>query len=180
MADISLKKKKTKKDDAKKNVGKDTIDFNPTTDGTQYEHVLTIPQRMARGRQLRRMEPKLERSRELARLRMADSAHLKKRARSQAKNALRRKVAGNKGANYATLSASEKIQIDKMVEKRGKKAIERLSKKLLPRVRQAEMARLSAVRGSSKVFNAGKKPVEHGKSAMTTESFISFILRQKG
>lgn len=180
MVDAVKKKKSPKKEDPKKPSGKDTIDFSPTTDGTQYEHVLSIPERMKRAIQIRREEPKLERSRELARLRMADSKHLKKRARSQAKAALRRKVAGSHGRDYANLSPSEKIQIDKMVERRGKKAVERIARKLLPRVRQAEMARLSSVRGSTKVFNTGKRPVEHGKSAMTAESFISFISRQKG
>ena len=104
------------------------------------EAVLTIAQRLKRAQALRRNEPKLKAGRIRAAKRMADSKKLVVRARKKAIELIRNRVAGERGANYHQLSASEKIQIDKEVEKR-KKAIGKIAMRLLPSVRKAEMIR---------------------------------------
>jgi hypothetical protein len=146
MADEDLTKKNPAKKKATlgKSTKKDKIDFSPTTDGTVYEAVLTIPQRMKRAMAIRRIEPKLKRSREVARRRMAGDKNLKKRSAAAAREIVRRKVAGDRGLRYQELSSSERIQIDQMTEKRIK-AIRNLAKKLYPRIKQAEQKRLASV-----------------------------------
>lgn len=104
------------------------------------EAVLTIAQRLKRAQTLRRLEPKLKAGRMRAAKRMADNKKLVMRARKRAIELIRNRVAGERGANYHDLSASEKIQIDKQVEKR-KKAIGKIAMRLLPSVRKAEMLR---------------------------------------
>lgn len=104
------------------------------------EAVLTIAQRLKRAQAFRRNEPKLKAGRIRAARRMADSKKLVVRARKKAIELIRNRVAGERGANYHQLSASEKIQIDKEVEKR-KKSIGKIASRLLPSVRKAEMIR---------------------------------------
>lgn len=104
------------------------------------EAVLTIAQRLKRAQALRRIQPKLKAARKRAEKRMADTKKLVVRARKKAIELIRNRVAGERGANYHELSASEKIQIDKLVEKR-KKAIGKIAIRLLPSVRKAEMIR---------------------------------------
>jgi hypothetical protein len=92
---------------------------------------------------MRRYSGKIERARELAKKRMASTEKLKKRSFMQARDIVRRRVAGRRGAEYATLSPSEKIQIDTQVEKR-KGAIKKIASRLMPKVKAAEYARLKS------------------------------------
>jgi hypothetical protein len=111
------------------------------------EAPLSLSQRLARGRQMKRLAPKLARMRRLRAKRMADPEALKKRAAKAARNVIRKKVAGDRGASYAKLSASEKITIDKLVAKKSA-VIQKLAKKLLPKVRKAEQERLKSARST--------------------------------
>jgi shikimate kinase len=104
------------------------------------EAVLTIQQRLKRARTMRRIKSRLKVGRKKAQRRMANTEKLQKRARKRAIELIRKKVAGSKGASYSSLSAAEKIQIDKRIESR-KGAIDRLAKRLLPTVRRAEAVR---------------------------------------
>ena len=104
------------------------------------EAVLTIQQRLKRARTMRRIKSRLKVGRKKAQRRMANTEKLKKRARKRAIELIRKKVAGSKGASYSSLSAAEKIQIDKRIESR-RGAIDRLAKRLLPSVRRAEAVR---------------------------------------
>lgn len=108
------------------------------------ETVLNFVQRQARARTMKRYETRIQFARERLKRRMATSEKLMARARKAAIKSIRRKIAGAKGADYGSLSVSEKIQIDKLVEKR-KKAIGKIAKRLLPSVRRAEMMRLRQV-----------------------------------
>lgn len=111
------------------------------------EAVLSIQQRLRRAMNMRRLEPRLKMARERAKKRVAPIGRLEKRARKRAIEIIRKKVAGAKGVNYGSLSASEKIQIDKLVDKR-KKAIGKIAKRLLPAVRRDELIRFKqAVHG---------------------------------
>jgi hypothetical protein len=110
-------------------------------EGLLSEAILNLAQRRRRGLVMRKFKTKIAASRNRARRRMASTDKLTVRARRAAIRAVRRKVAGAKGADYANLSPSEKMMIDKRVQKR-QKAIERIARKLLPTVRKAEIARL--------------------------------------
>ena len=110
-------------------------------EGLLSEAILNLAQRRKRGLVMRKFKTKIAASRNRARRRMASTDKLTVRARRAAIRAVRRKVAGAKGADYANLSPSEKMMIDKRVQKR-QKAIERIARKLLPTVRKAEIARL--------------------------------------
>ena len=108
------------------------------------EYVLTVPQRQKRAIVMRRYERKMEAARERMRKRIADNQHLLGRARKKAIEIIRRKVAGDKGMEYQSLSPSEKIMIDKRVEQR-KGAIAKIAARLLSKVRKAEMQRVALI-----------------------------------
>jgi len=76
---------------------------------------------------------------------MANKTKLSGRAQKQARQMLRGRLAGSLGKNYKNLGLSQRAQIDKKLE--GKKAvIARLAKRLMPKVKKAEMTRLSKAR----------------------------------
>ena len=104
------------------------------------ENVVDLKQRLQRKIRMRAMTPKLTRTREFARMRLADDKKLRKRSRRIAKSMMRKRVAGSRGANYSELGVSDKIIVDKMVDPR-QKMIVRLATRLLPKVRSAEVTR---------------------------------------
>lgn len=106
------------------------------------EYVLNLQQRQKRALVMRRYERKIEAARERMRNRIADNQHLIGRARKKAIEIIRRKVAGEKGLEYNTLSNAEKMMIDQRVQQR-KGAIVKIAAKLLPKVRKAEMQRVA-------------------------------------
>jgi hypothetical protein len=93
---------------------------------------------------MRKNAPKLARKREMMSHRMADASHIEGRARKAAINALRKRLAGEKGAHYAELSASEKMAIDKKVEEK-KGLIEKIAKRLVAKIRKKEQERVAAM-----------------------------------
>jgi hypothetical protein len=109
---------------------------------------LDVRQRLMRSRLMKKMAAKLQRKKKVAAKRMADTDTLMDRAKKAAKNILRKKVAGDKGEDYANLATAQKIQIDKLVDKKAA-AIPKIAKKLLPKIRKAEIARLKAARSES-------------------------------
>ena len=110
---------------------------------------MTMSQRLKRARQMKRMAPRFKNLRKIKAKRMADPARLIQRAQKQAKNIIRKRMAGEKGAKYNTLSVAAKIAIDKLTLTKAP-AIKMLAKRLLPKVRQAEMQRLKQARSSKK------------------------------
>jgi len=119
------------------------------------ETVLSIQQRQKRAQIMRRNKSKIERARELAKKKMAPEANIRKRAFAQARQLIRRRVAGARGAEYEKLGPSEKIAIDRAVE--GKqKAIKKLALRLIPRVKQAESKRLHAFMKGHQIQNQGQ------------------------
>ena len=109
-------------------------------EGLLNEAVLDLGQRRKRGLIMRRYKTKIMAARNRAKRKMAGTDALEIRARKAAINSIRKKVAGSKGADYANLSPSEKMMIDKRVAKR-QKAIGRIARKLMPTVRKAERER---------------------------------------
>jgi len=126
------------------------------------ESVLTIAQRLKRAASMRRNEPRIKAARARAMKRMANNQKLVGRARKKAIMAIRKRVAGDRGVNYHDLSASEKIQIDKLVDKR-KRSITKIAQRLLPSVRKAEMLRFQ---------HANSGAAQHVKVNEAFESFM--------
>ena len=104
--------------------------------------VLDIAQRRARAITMRKFKSKIAMARKRMMNRPATMEKIKKRAQKKALSIVKAKVAGKKGADYSNLSVAEKQIIDKKVKKR-KALIQRLAKKLVPKVRMADRAKLS-------------------------------------
>lgn len=142
MEDVKKDKKSAKKDEV---LNKNVIEINPVLKEEEIdEAVLTFAQRRQRALSMRKNERKIEVARERLKNRVANNQHLIARSRKAAINILRKKVAGDRGANYETLPVADKITIDKLVEKR-KRAIGKIAARLLPKIRQAEFQRVAAI-----------------------------------
>ena len=119
----------------------DEADIEFLEEYDQLNEVLSIQQRRKRGMMMRRIKGKIKRGRKLAQRRLASPDMLKRRARRHAKEFVRKKFAGQRGANYRKLAAADKIQIDRRIEKK-QALIDRIAKRLLPKERKAELQRL--------------------------------------
>jgi len=107
--------------------------------------VLTLQQRRKRKLTMRRIKNKIKRGRRISQRKLATPEKIKTRAQRKAKEEVRKRIAGKRGVNYKSLPMSQRIQIDKMVEKR-KNLIQKLAKRLLPKVKKAERERLKKFR----------------------------------
>jgi hypothetical protein len=107
------------------------------------DEVLNRQQRRKIGLAMRKNRHKIARGREKAKKRTATLDVLKKRARKDAINMLKKKFAKNR--RYAELSFAEKEVIDKRIAKISKQRIETLAKKLLPKTKEKERARKLAM-----------------------------------
>lgn len=110
-----------------------------------FEAVLSVAARRKRAMAFKKAKSKIMRGRKIAAKKMASPEKLKTRARKKAIEIIKKKVAGAKGADYKNLSPSEKMSIDKKVEKK-KGAIAKIAKKQLEKVKKAEKERLAKVR----------------------------------
>ena len=111
--------------------------------------VLNTMQRLKRARMMKRIAKKVARMRKIRSKRMADTNRLHKRSRKKALQAIRARVAGSRGKSYGQLGRAEKITVDKLVQKKSA-LIDRIAKRLLPKVRKAEVKRLAAARSTKK------------------------------
>ena len=123
----------------------ETVDIDDVELEELDEAVMTFQQRVKRARTMKRLAPRMKNLRRIKKFRMADKAVLMKRARKQAISMFRKKVAGDKGKQYASLSPAAKITIDKLVQKKMP-AVGKLAQRLLPKVRKAEVERLRKAR----------------------------------
>ena len=103
------------------------------------EEVLTIQQRMKRKQVMRRNKAKIAMGRKRAARKMASAEVLKGRAQKQARNMIVKKIL--KTRNKADLSYGSRAALEKMVAKR-RGAIDRIARKLLPKVRQKDRTKL--------------------------------------
>lgn len=129
-------------DDKKKTPKKvnNEIIIDPTLDEIKLaEAVLDLMQRRKRALSMRKYKSKLKAARKRMAKRKASPEKLRNRARKKAIALMKKKVSGGKA--YADMSAAEKQVVDKKIEKR-KAAIERIAKRLIPQVRQAETERM--------------------------------------
>lgn len=117
-----------------------------------FERVVSLQQRRKRSVQMKRMSSRLARARKISRMRQASPEQLKRRAYQTAKQNIRRRFAGFKGAEYQEIGTSDKIMVDKLIDPKVKN-IKNIVKRIMPRVRQADVKRLQA-------FRAGKQYVK--------------------
>ena len=99
---------------------------------------LTMAQRLAKSRQMKKYKSRLAVGRKRAASRMADQKRLTKRARRAARTFLAKKL--TKGISKAELTPARKQEIEKRLDKM-KGRITKVAKRMLPKIRKAEMAR---------------------------------------
>ena len=103
------------------------------------EKPLDPAQRRARSRIMKRLAPKIARKRKIAMKKKASPEKLKIKAQKAAKEIIRNRLLKDK--DYKDLGVSQKIEVDKKVEKR-KAAIKKIATKLLPKIKKQETERL--------------------------------------
>jgi uncharacterized protein (DUF1810 family) len=131
----------------------DQIILNPKTvedNNSLHERVVQLAQRRKRASLMRKIEAKLKRRKEVSATKLHSMSQLKQRSSQIAKSMLRKRLAGGQGAAYAHLSPSNKIQVDKIVDKKAK-LIASMARKMVPRLRSADVKRLQAVRTGQSV-----------------------------
>ena len=105
--------------------------------------VLNMQQRRAIGMRMKRLAKKIARTKARKKKRMKDPRALKTKANKQARSILFKKMSGGKAAG--DLSVGARIAIGKKLDKK-KGAIAKLAKRLLPKVKKAEVERLARFR----------------------------------
>jgi hypothetical protein len=170
--------KNTKKPTGKSATGKplDGVNINPQLDDKrrtnedfavlaatlQERKALTLAQRQQRGRQLKRIQPKIQRAKEISQSKLAGPQKLQRRAEAKARAFLKSRISARKDIPYAELTTSEKIQVDTAVAKKTK-LIKRIAARLLPKLRKAEFERL-------KSFHSGE-PMKSLHTVTASEDF---------
>ena len=104
---------------------------------------LTLSQRQKRARMMKKYASRIKIGREKAKRRTADPKRLKQRARKQARLMIAKKL--SKTDNYSALPFSKKQEIEKRLDKLGPR-IDRIAKKLLPKMRKLEQERKRGMR----------------------------------
>lgn len=102
------------------------------------DEALSMQQRLARGRQMKKLKSKIAMGRKRAMRKTANMDTLKKRARKAARNVVLKKLIKN--TPKSELSMARRQDLEKRLDKK-KAVIDKLSKKLLPQVRKKEMLR---------------------------------------
>lgn len=105
--------------------------------------VMTTQQRIKRAMIMARNRSKIERARERSRARLADAKKIVERAMRLARQIVRKRVVGERGERYEDLSPAEKVEIDKVMQKR-KDAIKKVALRLIQQVRKKEFERFKS------------------------------------
>ena len=105
--------------------------------------VLNMQQRRAIGMRMKRLAKKIARTKARMKKRMKNSKQLQTKANKQARSILFKKMSGGKASGE--LSVGARIAIGKKLDKK-KGAIAKLAKRLMPKVKKAEVERLAAFR----------------------------------
>lgn len=127
----------------------------------QITEALSVQGRLKRRFNARKNKQKLKISRNLAMRRASSPDRLKKRAQRGARGMIYKRLL--RGRSRAKLPPSERARFEKMIDTRFSGFISRLSTRMLPNMRKAEIARLKKRRGSkpktSKKYKAAKPKV---------------------
>ena len=127
---LALNAKKRKRDD---------------TSGDVAE-VATLAQRQKMKAAFRKNKAKIALGKAKAAKKLATPDQLKKRAEKQARNVIIKKL--TKGKDKGEMSFSQRAALEKQLEKK-KGAIKKIAKKLLPKVKQADRAKLKTPKGDA-------------------------------
>lgn len=100
---------------------------------------LNFQQRLARGREMRRNEPRVYRGKLRYQDRMPSNARLENRAERMARDVIKMRISH---IPYDEMSIPQKIMVDRILE-RKQAAIKRLAQRLLPKVRKISSERIS-------------------------------------
>ena len=98
------------------------------------DEALSLAARRKRSRDMRKNKNKLKVARSRAMKRVANPERIKKRARKQAITMIYKKL--TKGMSRSDLTAAKKAELEKRIEKM-KPRVNRLTRKILPKVRKA-------------------------------------------
>ena len=99
---------------------------------------LDINQRRKRSQIMKKFASKIKLARERASKKTATNSMILKRARNAALKIVRKIVAGKLGVDYDNLPISQKMVVDKKVEKKSK-LIPKIAKRLIQNIRKKEM-----------------------------------------
>ena len=119
------------------------------TEEMTLDEVLSIQQRLKRKAMMKRIKGKIKLGRRRAKYKIASGEKLKKRSAKKAREIIRQRVAGSLGKDYKKLPLAGRMQVDKKVEKK-RDLIARLAKRMMPKVKKAEMERVKKARSSKK------------------------------
>jgi len=111
------------------------------------QEVLTVQQRLKKKAMMKRIKSKIKLGRRRAKYKVANKQKLTVRSQKKARELIRQRVAGALGKNYKSLPLAGRMQVDKKVEKKAA-LIKQIAKRMLPKVRKAEMERVSKARKS--------------------------------
>tara|TARA_R110000822_G_scaffold8962_1_gene35272 strand:+ start:4109 stop:4498 length:390 start_codon:yes stop_codon:yes gene_type:complete len=113
-------------------------DFNiPDVESDQTE-ALSMQQRRARGRLMKRLQAKIQRGKAKSKMRTASPEVLKKRAMKQARRMIAKKF--TKGVAMSELPPARRAEIEKRLDK-IKPRIAKIAVRLIPKVRKLEKER---------------------------------------
>ena len=112
------------------------------------ERIVSKETRRKMARVAKRTAKKRARIRKVRAKRRKTGAQLKVKSEKAAKMLLRKKIMGGGAAKWAEMSISQRAMIDARLEKKSK-AIKKIAKKLLPKIKKAEMLRVKKARGKT-------------------------------
>lgn len=113
---------------------------------SKLNETLSINQRRAAGRRMARLSKKIQKSKKRNEKRLASKDVLRTRSMKAARSVLAKKLLG--GKSREDLDINQRAQLDRKLDQK-QAAISKISKKLFPKVVQAERERLAAFRGSN-------------------------------
>ena len=133
--------------------------------------VMTAQQRIKRGMIMARNRAKIERARERSRGRLADAKKIVERAMRLARQIVRKRVVGERGERYEELSPAEKVEIDKVMQKR-KDAIKKVALRLIQQVRKKEFERYKSFYMGKQLDHLHTESVQEQNTEMLLEQMI--------
>jgi hypothetical protein len=134
---LALNAKKRKKDSGEATTEKKECGCVNTCN-CSVDEALTMTQRRAKARNMKKYQARLRVGRKKAQMKVANAKVLSRRARKAARNVFAKKL--TKGISKSDLTPARKQEIEKRLDKMTPR-ITRLAKKLTPKLRQAELGK---------------------------------------
>ena len=113
----------------------------------ELDEVLSIAQRAARAKMLKRNQAKIKRGKKIKQRKLATKETLKGRSEKLARNQFAKKLSG--GKSKSELGFAQRRAIEMQLKRKGG-AIKKMAKRLFPTVRKAEVERLAKFKEAEK------------------------------